>query len=164
MTRPLAAGLPPSSAAAVTTVAPIPPAPPAVEIPLEARLMVWLFIIILALCLYCRFAVKGALDNSVSAHSTALPPTIPSPRTGLSSLSETLSSYECVICLEDLADRDEVFKITVLGCGHGFHAVCLDKWFRSKLSCPSCRRVPLSDKSEESGGEKACRYNSGAGD
>ena len=55
---------------------------------------------------------------------------------------------DCSICLEKLADGDDV--TTVLRCGHSFHAGCLDAWLRRKFSCPLCksrarRRSRVSD-------------------
>ena len=55
---------------------------------------------------------------------------------------------DCSICLEKLADGDDV--TTVLRCGHAFHANCLDAWLRRKFSCPLCksrarRRSRVSD-------------------
>ena len=42
----------------------------------------------------------------------------------------------CVICLETM-DKCIVRKIK---CSHEFHIKCIDKWFESKNSCPTCRR------------------------
>jgi len=40
----------------------------------------------------------------------------------------------CSICLE--ADR-ECFE--TLPCGHAFHVVCINKWFKNINTCPLCR-------------------------
>jgi len=44
---------------------------------------------------------------------------------------------ECQICLEELAEGDE---LRTLPCGHFFHTACVDVWLRQKSgSCPTCR-------------------------
>ncbi|XP_015901522.1 RING-H2 finger protein ATL79 [Ziziphus jujuba] len=45
---------------------------------------------------------------------------------------------ECVICLSEFVEGEE---IRVLGwCKHGFHSQCIQEWFSSHSSCPTCRR------------------------
>lgn len=62
----------------------------------------------------------------------------------------TLSSHECavtvricrcVICLEDYVPGDVVRVLPQ--CGHEFHAICIDKWFKLGSTCPSCRSIPV---------------------
>ncbi|KAF5765233.1 putative transcription factor C2H2 family [Helianthus annuus] len=48
-------------------------------------------------------------------------------------------SRECVICLVEYADRDEIRVLPQ--CGHIFHIGCIDKWLGSHSSCPSCRQI-----------------------
>ncbi|XP_037460427.1 probable E3 ubiquitin-protein ligase ATL44 [Triticum dicoccoides] len=47
------------------------------------------------------------------------------------------SSLECAICLAEFADGEAVRVLP--GCGHGFHAACVDAWLRTRATCPSCR-------------------------
>ncbi|KAL8136676.1 hypothetical protein V2J09_002677 [Rumex salicifolius] len=51
---------------------------------------------------------------------------------------------ECVICLgEFAADDDGVARRTLSTCGHRFHVLCIESWFRGKAGkhrrCPICR-------------------------
>ncbi|RZS19368.1 hypothetical protein BHM03_00051776, partial [Ensete ventricosum] len=49
---------------------------------------------------------------------------------------------ECSIYLSEFAPGERVRVL--LGCNHGFHVHCIDRWLVSRLSCPTCRRC-LSD-------------------
>ncbi|XP_020571628.1 E3 ubiquitin-protein ligase ATL76-like [Phalaenopsis equestris] len=53
-------------------------------------------------------------------------------------LSLTQINYsECSVCLSGIEEGE---KVRILpGCGHGFHARCIDAWLRTRLSCPVCR-------------------------
>ena len=42
----------------------------------------------------------------------------------------------CTICIEDF-ESDE--SVTVVTCGHTFHASCLSEWTKYKPDCPTCR-------------------------
>uniref|UniRef100_A0A7N0VDX6 RING-type domain-containing protein n=1 Tax=Kalanchoe fedtschenkoi TaxID=63787 RepID=A0A7N0VDX6_KALFE len=47
---------------------------------------------------------------------------------------------ECSICLDEFEEEDQVRKLS--GCGHQFHATCVDRWVASRSrqpSCPTCR-------------------------
>merc|ERR1712129_445976 len=44
---------------------------------------------------------------------------------------------ECVICIQDLVDGDEV---RTMPCGHTFHRECMDVWLQRSRFCPLCRR------------------------
>jgi len=43
--------------------------------------------------------------------------------------------FTCAVCLENIEDGDEIRTIT---CMHQFHVNCIDKWLRSKPTCPVC--------------------------
>ncbi|CAN0901025.1 NEP1-interacting protein 1 [Linum grandiflorum] len=51
--------------------------------------------------------------------------------------SFTTYHLSCSICLQDF-EGGELAK-QVPGCGHCFHADCLDKWLLRNASCPMCR-------------------------
>lgn len=42
----------------------------------------------------------------------------------------------CMICLEDYQPKD---LLRTLKCHHEFHAACVDKWLKTKRTCPLCR-------------------------
>lgn len=58
----------------------------------------------------------------------------------------------CCICLGDNsgsegdseADDSVVEQWVTLPCAHQFHETCIISWFRSKTSCPVCRRDPAA--------------------
>ena len=43
----------------------------------------------------------------------------------------------CSICLGDVSLFDR--QVSVLNCGHFFHANCLNDWLNVELNCPECR-------------------------
>lgn len=53
---------------------------------------------------------------------------------------------ECAICLEPLDGDEERGQEEVLGCGHRYHDLCVDRWLckcqeKGLLpTCPMCRR------------------------
>jgi len=50
------------------------------------------------------------------------------------------SEYECVICLADIVEGENV--ITSQHCPHIFHDKCIMCWLMERLTCPVCR-VPM---------------------
>lgn len=47
---------------------------------------------------------------------------------------------DCPICLEPLNHAETGANAPrLLGCGHGFHRFCIDRWLESRPSCPLCR-------------------------
>nr|GEV16805.1 RING-H2 finger protein ATL80-like [Tanacetum cinerariifolium] len=55
------------------------------------------------------------------------------------------SSVECAICLSECQESDE---LRVLPCQHVYHLTCVDTWFDSHSSCPTCR-LDLTTTAEE---------------
>ncbi|KAI3824235.1 hypothetical protein L1987_05685 [Smallanthus sonchifolius] len=60
-----------------------------------------------------------------------------------------LSSGDCVFCLVEYADGDEIRVLPQ--CGHGFHVGCIDEWLGSHSSCPSCRQVLVISRCKKCG-------------
>lgn len=54
---------------------------------------------------------------------------------------------DCAICLAEFAVGDEIRVLPQ--CGHGFHVSCIDTWFRSHSSCPSCRQILVVSKCQK---------------
>jgi Tfp pilus assembly protein PilX len=44
---------------------------------------------------------------------------------------------ECAVCLEAFLAGDRCRVLP--GCGHAFHALCVDSWLRKSRQCPVCR-------------------------
>jgi len=64
----------------------------------------------------------------------------------------------CCVCLEEYAAGD-VVKV-LAGCGHWYHAECIDEWLGRHNLCPVCR-APGVD--ELRGARGASKRNGGAG-
>ena len=47
-----------------------------------------------------------------------------------------INSPECIICLEEYNNRDNIIK---LECGHIYHKKCVEDWFKINSNCPNCR-------------------------
>ncbi|KAG5451622.1 RING finger protein 44 [Clonorchis sinensis] len=41
-----------------------------------------------------------------------------------------------MICLDDYESKD---LLRAMRCRHEFHAKCVDKWLKTKRTCPLCR-------------------------
>lgn len=71
---------------------------------------------------------KGLEDEALAA----LPATQLSARA-----AAALAATSCAVCLEAFQPGDTARELP--GCGHTFHAACLDPWLRTKPLCPVCR-------------------------
>jgi len=63
----------------------------------------------------------------------------------------------CVICLE-VFDIESMVKI--LGCGHLFHGLCVDKWLLDSKKCPVCgyvQQLGQVDDGEQVEGDEECK-------
>ena len=47
----------------------------------------------------------------------------------------------CSVCLGDINLFDKKKKISILNCGHFFHANCLNDWLNQQMNCPECRAI-----------------------
>ncbi|KAF8405582.1 hypothetical protein HHK36_010489 [Tetracentron sinense] len=56
---------------------------------------------------------------------------------------------DCAICLTEFVDGDEIRVLPQ--CGHGFHVSCIDTWFGSHSSCPSCRQILVVTRCQKCG-------------
>ncbi|KAL0025665.1 hypothetical protein WJX77_002451 [Trebouxia sp. C0004] len=57
-----------------------------------------------------------------------------------------MCSLRCSICLESAKDKQDETGWAVLGCGHVFHAHCLQQSLEHKKACPNCRKGVKSAK------------------
>jgi len=49
----------------------------------------------------------------------------------------------CTVCQDSMSVTDSIRRLTA--CGHAYHHVCIDQWFRGSVFCPTCRhdiRIP----------------------
>jgi len=58
-------------------------------------------------------------------------------------------STECSVCLAEFSESTDLL-LHRLPCLHIFHAVCIDIWFRERLTCPFCRSELLPSSSSSS--------------
>ncbi|EER94885.1 hypothetical protein BDA96_01G402600 [Sorghum bicolor] len=59
---------------------------------------------------------------------------------------------DCAVCLAELGDGDDAVRL-VPGCGHGFHAECIEAWFRLNSTCPLCRAAVAAAGAGQGRGE-----------
>ena len=50
----------------------------------------------------------------------------------------------CSVCLGDINLFDK--EVSILNCGHFFHAICLNDWFNQQMNCPECRAIVTRGK------------------
>nr|AAW27181.1 SJCHGC07006 protein [Schistosoma japonicum] len=50
----------------------------------------------------------------------------------------------CMICLDDYVESQQIRQMR---CLHEFHASCVDKWLKTKRTCPLCRADAFTGKS-----------------
>jgi hypothetical protein len=46
---------------------------------------------------------------------------------------------ECIICMEDYKEEDEVIELPC-DTRHFFHAACISGWLKTNNSCPLCKK------------------------
>jgi E3 ubiquitin-protein ligase ATL41 len=54
--------------------------------------------------------------------------------------AERDGAAECAVCLSAMQDGEAVRALP--GCGHAFHAACVDAWLCARATCPVCRARP----------------------
>jgi E3 ubiquitin-protein ligase ATL41 len=54
--------------------------------------------------------------------------------------AERDGAAECAVCLSAVQDGEAVRALP--GCGHAFHAACVDAWLCVRATCPVCRARP----------------------
>ncbi|KAL8231199.1 hypothetical protein R6Q57_000977 [Mikania cordata] len=99
-----------------------------------------------ARCTWIR-RISGIAINGRTEHSLTAPAnkglkkkvlnTLPKLTYSSETTAEKLS--DCAICLTEFTAGDEIRVLPQ--CGHGFHVMCIDTWFGSHSSCPSCRQI-----------------------
>ena len=66
---------------------------------------------------------------------------------------------ECAVCLAEAGDGEAATRL-VLGCGHGFHAECIQAWFRVSTTCPLCRATAAAAPGQGAGQVPRYEYDS----
>ncbi|KAL3622754.1 hypothetical protein CASFOL_032005 [Castilleja foliolosa] len=113
----------------------------------------FLFVYFLYTCIHRR---GGGDSNAPPARGTGLDSAAISslPVLSYGSIYKKPSpGAECAICLSVFQEGDSVKVLPI--CRHGFHPGCVDKWLRSRSSCPLCRACvnPSCSVSREVGSE-----------
>lgn len=49
---------------------------------------------------------------------------------------EQWKGKDCSICMSEIQKNEYV---RTLGCTHYFHKKCVDRWFKTNMTCPMCR-------------------------
>ena len=82
-------------------------------------------------------ATKKRNSSSSSSSSSSSKSSKSSSSKSSSRSSSSRKSIECVICLENIDNKD----ISEISCSnnHFFHDKCIKKWLEVKTTCPSCR-------------------------
>ncbi|KAJ1280860.1 hypothetical protein BS78_04G264500 [Paspalum vaginatum] len=62
---------------------------------------------------------------------------------------EGTAAGDCAVCLE--AFRPGERRRVLPGCGHGFHAECVDSWLRKSRRCPICRAEVVAGQGKNTG-------------
>ncbi|KAL3639833.1 hypothetical protein CASFOL_014801 [Castilleja foliolosa] len=62
---------------------------------------------------------------------------------------QTEKHTECAICLAEFAAGEEIRVLPQ--CAHSFHVGCVDTWFKSHSSCPSCRAILVVSRFKKCG-------------
>lgn len=110
-------------------------------------------------------SAHGAAEGALFSSSASSTPPCASPRSGGLEEADLLAlpvyvhgssaeaevgvggaegtTVECAVCLGEL--RDGETGRVLPRCGHRFHAECVDRWFRSHVTCPLCRAVVAAD-------------------
>eukprot|EP00667_Euglena_gracilis_P005955 EG_transcript_5999 len=54
--------------------------------------------------------------------------------------------YECILCLAEYEDGDE---LRAFRCDHTFHVACVDEWLKRSKACPLCSEDILAQSAKE---------------
>ncbi|GAV65845.1 zf-RING_2 domain-containing protein [Cephalotus follicularis] len=149
----------------VNSTQPSPPPPPLAAVDSD-------FVVILAALLCALICVLGLIAvarcawlrrlSSSSATNPRSPPLPPAnkglkkkilktlPKLTYSADSGATKSSDCAICLTEFVAGDEIRVLPQ--CGHVFHVACIDTWFGSHSSCPSCRKILVVARCQKCGG------------
>ncbi|KAJ7972423.1 RING finger protein [Quillaja saponaria] len=63
------------------------------------------------------------------------------------SFNQSQEEGNCIICLEEYKDMDDVGALKT--CGHDYHVSCIRKWLSMKNICPICKTSALPDDMKE---------------
>lgn len=128
-------------------------------------------ICVLGLVAVARCAWLRHLAGDGGGAASTRPPPPPASNKGLKKkILRSLPKYtftaefsaqfsDCAICLAEFAVGDEIRVLPQ--CGHGFHMSCIDTWFRSHSSCPSCRQILVVSQCQKCGGFPASSSSNG---
>ncbi|CAH8507406.1 unnamed protein product [Heterobilharzia americana] len=74
--------------------------------------------------------VSKSLDKRIDKQKSFCDETVASEK------NDPSECDRCMICLEDYEESQQIRQMR---CSHEFHANCVDKWLKTKRTCPLCR-------------------------
>ncbi|WOK99999.1 RING-H2 finger protein ATL66-like [Canna indica] len=130
--------------------APTPALPPTCVDPVAPEIC-WLFALLLVVFgMFYHHAVEAEAEEAqleergknraaggLDPERVALFPVVPFDAEAWGD-EEGVVGWECAVCLMEFG-RGEAVRV-LPGCGHGFHAGCVDQWLAEHATCPLCRR------------------------
>ncbi|CAL4914304.1 unnamed protein product [Urochloa decumbens] len=102
-------------------------------------------------------AANGAAGEAAARRATTsrLPPVF--VRVAAAAGSSGAEKVDCAVCLAEIGDSEAATRL-VPGCGHGFHAECIEAWFRVNSTCPLCRAAVDAPAAAGQGAREAPQY------
>uniref|UniRef100_A0ACD6A3X5 Uncharacterized protein n=1 Tax=Avena sativa TaxID=4498 RepID=A0ACD6A3X5_AVESA len=151
------------------------------SVPIAVGIFTMVFVLTFLMLMYVKFCHQSSLPpllpaanrqdratTAVDAHGDEAEPNggvgkavIESlPFFRFAALRGARQGLECAVCLAQFADADMLRLLP--RCRHAFHLDCVDRWLRSRASCPLCRANVHSDDAQLKYDSASARFVFGA--